>query len=941
MKYLRVELTNWGPHKHRVFDIDPNAQVIAIAGENDKGKSWIIRALAGVFITGKNEYFDKFAIHDGEEEAEIKIDFLDNLGKHHQVHRILRKKEADGNDEIHLNGQLISPTEYNVFLSELFQTPDPKMLLSLATSMQGETHFYLKANRREREEAMRTLTQLDRVDTWKEHLTRLINTQDKNLAEKRNNLNGQKTTLLTSLKATEEKIQTLEKEIQELKNGTSPEGKTWSLENQSKAVSSWTKNKEDIQRLETEIQNLQANKSLLEESIGKAEEEKKSSPLKNLDPEAIQKKEDDLTTEEANLREARIWKKLEIKETHSQNTEKDIQTQEEILKNSIPPLNPEEEEKIKNQLDETKLAGRTLQLLTKPHKELSQIEEEITKILPLEEEAKHREQTLLGKEQNFKNALRLLHACVEDLGIDPKKKSPNQISEEILNLIQKLKIKISSKKISSSEANLLQQRVLSNWEDNTENPCPICGENLTEKEGWRTVEERKATLLHLQTELTATQEEPELPGGQELKTLIALERILKSDIPEIQTAEKELITLKETLRNLSSSKKLDEEKQTLLKELTAAKNYAAALKKEQEEIQKLQALVTKGIGETPLEKATHLLKSCTEIKEKNAELRQGLQTKKELLANLQKEISETRKELPEEKKPQVKILTFEEEEKLREEYIRVSKELESLRKERNKLTPILNKIREGAKKIQELNNTLETKENSLKSAKAKSLWDFGATPFQINQSEEDTAKECLSKQKRLQEVETLLKEEKPKVKETAEKVQETDKQIAEIDRQGADIEAAQEVEAFLDYKNAPRKLLSRTIDQIFHRANKLSRGFNLGMVLAQGKNLEFNVIQLRNGKEITQKTERLGFGKANILGITTRLAAQDILAPTTGFLILDEPSPHVDTLRKNALREFLTKLSETKDGATQTTQIILVEHEESIAQAANQIIWIN
>jgi DNA repair exonuclease SbcCD ATPase subunit len=144
------------------------------------------------------------------------------------------------------------------------------------------------------------------------------------------------------------------------------------------------------------------------------------------------------------------------------------------------------------------------------------------------------------------------------------------------------------------------------------------------------------------------------------------------------------------------------------------------------------------------------------------------------------------------------------------------------------------------------------------------------------------------------------------------------------------VAAARKLVNFLDYKNAPRKLLQNITERIFKTANEIAENLHVDIRLIVGKNLEFLTQQCRNGKWIEQKTERLGHGKGAMLGICFRLACQKLLLPETGFLILDEPTANVDIKRKSALKAFLQSLGEETE--SRARQIILIEHDVDVIE---------
>lgn len=942
MKFLELELTNWGPHLHKTITFDPNAKVIAIAGENDKGKSWVLRALAGAFVTGKNEYFDKSAIFDGEDSSEIKLKFLGNTGNTHEVRKVITRQGTEGEDEIHLDGEKISPTKYVEFLCEEFQVTDPKILLSLAISMQGETHFYLKAKKREREEGLRSLRQLDRIDSWKEHLTRLISTQDKSLTEKKNTLLGRKTSLEEQKTQTQARIETLKEELTTLLKGQTPEGKPWVLSEQIEIWEKWSAIQSELETLKRELQTLRSNITLYKQSLGRHEEEKAKSPIALLTSEQIQEKEEELTGEEKHHREALNWKRVSTEEKALQTLTESITTLEKEVEEIKVLLTKEQEETLHQAKDEYDFAKKDISRMENGPEtpiKIDELKEKVKELQDQETTQREKQDQVNAKVTTANRVRRLLESNLREVGITPQTKNPQDWAELILKETDKLRKELTSKKISLNEANLLQQRILANWPEKGPVPCPITEEDLAQNKRFSTSEARKALQTSLENKLAESEDESqqELPGGAELQKLIHLETLLKKDIPFFQEEEETAQATIEALKGQPTADTLKSQREKLedtLKNWEVRTTAEKELKTKEENL--LEACLKHNQG-TVTETATWLLRE-NQVRQENktSKLRQ-IKEKSEQEKEVKTRIDKAKASC-EEKTPQVRILLLQEETDLQEQYKKISQELEAFRKSKTDLAPTLVKILQEKTRIEESETIQKTKVNRVTTLEAQSAWDIGLIHPQDETNPEEAGAHWNKTAKRKEDIETLLKEEIPKTEEISKKITETIKGIEEVSKEASDIEAGQEVTNFLDYKNAPRKLLAMTVDQIFYQANKISKIFQMGMALSQGKNLEFNVIQTRKGREITQKTERLGFGKANILGICTRLAAQKILAPQTGFLILDEPSAYVDAFRKNAFREFIQKLGENQD--LDIPQIILVEHEESIAQAANQIIWI-
>jgi DNA repair exonuclease SbcCD ATPase subunit len=946
MKFLEIELTNWGPHPHRLITFDPRAKVIALTGENDKGKSWILKALAGVLVTGNNEYFDKSVIHDGETESKVRCVVETHPGQSHEIVRIF-KSSAKENDEILLDQKPISPTDFNLWVQEQLQVQDPKIALSLAVSMQGETHFHLKSKRRDREESLRALTPLGKLDDWKNHLTKIINAEDKGVLGSSSQLEGRRLSLQESLTATTSRLQSLEEEIKGLTAGTLPDGTTWSLETQIEACGQRDQDLETLERLENELNNLESNLRLHEQGLARAKAQLAESPLKDQSEEEILAEETRLQNTVETLQETLARKKVKGLEVQLQESVDKIQRlQKEATEIKETLLSPEKAKEIQDALNLLQVQEEVLRPLLVLLKGTPSQEELLEKKTLLEvrlNNARKAAQAAVVLQTNTNQALKTLRAKCDKAKVEGANPLSNQeqltaLKEILLSARHKCLENLRSNDITSTEANLLKQRILKNWKTGA-NPCPISGTELGLVDDFASPAAREESLRQLETLLAQEGGTWAGPQQEDLQRLVLLESILQSDLPHAQNLLEEQSTsetpqvspeaLEKQIQEVDESLRLIAQKEGCVKTIEGLNTQ-------------LQELVgTTEEGTSPKEAAQAILKDQTDKTARLGTL-QSLETQEKIhQGGIQASLEEAKVNLPETPSPACRMLLDEDATVLQSELQKTSATLKTLRENRTKLKPILDEIKSLTLKVNTTKASLEESRKKQGKLKGKTHQSYGIIH---PEGPEDLAKISEApgiwkrRATRCEEIRTLQTELTPQKGKLETQIAEATAELEKTKQEALKLEAAKKLADFLDYKDAPRRLLSLTVDKIFSLANRMAHSFQLGMVLTQGKNLDFLVTQTRGSKTIIQKTERLGFGKAAILGICTRLAAQRLLSPQTGFLLLDEPSPHVDTARKLALKEFLEKLGESQE---MFPQIIMVEHEDLIAQAANQIICIN
>lgn len=93
MLIKRIELTNWGPHKH--MQVDLNCNVAGIIGPNGRGKSNFLQAIdfglnKNLNKQNKEKYIHNYGLDGGAKSASVEIWFVKN-GKEGHIHRTITK----------------------------------------------------------------------------------------------------------------------------------------------------------------------------------------------------------------------------------------------------------------------------------------------------------------------------------------------------------------------------------------------------------------------------------------------------------------------------------------------------------------------------------------------------------------------------------------------------------------------------------------------------------------------------------------------------------------------------------------------------------------------------------------------------------------------------------------------------------------------------------
>ena len=492
--------------------------------------------------------------------------------------------------------------------------------------------------------------------------------------------------------------------------------------------------------------------------------------------------------------------------------------------------------------------------------------------------------------------------------------------------------------IGHAEATTLSLRLLQHWTSHPHEECPLCSSDLKDHPLFSNEKSRAGMI----TGLLAEQESPEDVAKKRNELTRALGKV-----EEVISKKEALIALDayphwETAAQTRKDQiaEMDERIKTIAQTITALES----LLKSQADVNKgvanlLNDLPPTNVGKSPLELVTLARNLANELRETQTK-KQVLATQIEASCQEVTRITNQIAALGEAQEPSEKHAAKSEED-LKTALAKTQAELKTLRETRAARSKAEKEL-EAAKT--KLLTALEAEEASQKAyAKITEVLDAGAgMPLPAGSPEGTTFASATEIWKDYQhERSGLIARNGPLL---ARKAIRKDEQkanaeaLAVLEQKVARAQAARALIAFLDYKNAPRKLLASICEKLFESTNKMGEKLQAGIRLKLGKDLDFLTLQHRGGRLIQQKTERLGFGKGAILGICFRLATQKLLLPDTGFLILDEPSANVDTKRKNALKTFLQNLGEETE--SKTRQIILIEHDLDVIELCQAKIHI-
>ncbi|RMA97564.1 AAA family ATPase [Hydrogenothermus marinus] len=412
------------------------------------------------------------------------------------------------------------------------------------------------------------------------------------------------------------------------------------------------------------------------------------------------------------------------------------------------------------------------------------------------------------------------------------------------------------------------------------------------------------------------------------------EEIIKDLIEKEKELEEKIEQIKK--HGTEKRRKLEEEKKSLelLKEFQSFYDEHKKAKKEKEDINIKIKLI-----ERRLKKLEDLEKQKEEIekflKENEENYQTYIQSKKvvkqlsnESIENNIRQIESQLKDLKIEEIIDIKLLE-EEINQLKQkekEYIKVKGFISQKEKIQRDLEDLENKINTINKNIHILNQKLKEYENieeNLQREKQK-LVELETqskqiheklNPIILNLGEVEGKEKVISK-----EIENLEKnkEELKKLKEKAEKYR--------------------KLEISLGPRGIQKIIRDKALKELPLRTEIIFKafGFNFERIMFS-ENFDISIqVPTYERKDRFISTEAISGGQKVALGLALRLALSHLLGNKSEFLILDEPTIHLDQQRREELVNILLKLKNKK----YVKQLIIVTHDREIEDAADQIYYV-
>lgn len=875
-----IKLENFLSHGETEIEFAEDG-ITAIIGENGAGKSSIIEAIIFALYGTSNKGVNRDLIKWGRKKAKVELIFK----KREEIYKIERELElnrrniADSKSSIYKfetgNYRLYFTKEANKKVVEITKI-SKKTFFSSILVKQGEIEGLIKEKPSEREKIIEEILDIDKYKEIREKFKLYKNIYKNRL----DNLD---------LQFSNKSLNDLEKDI------------TVKLEEKDKTEQS-------IQKIENELKNLQAKIEHLDNKLKERSNiESRISDINRFNS-SLEKDIERLKQELIEIeKDEKILDELKEKVLKLEELEK----QKEEINNLINLINKKEsiEREMKDVEEKIKTIESFKEIAEKYQEEEKKLVDTVNKIKEISKYKGNIEQ--LKKHQmditeNIKKEKLAYNQLVEKLKTYYQKfqtlklnplmikefKNQNNIKiENLENEIGNLREKLGG---IEGEGKSLKE----NKEEISKlsGKCPVCLRPIEEHEKEKIYKELEEKIIEKREEYKKVSTkiktiEEELKKQKEIKELLQ----------EIDKIYEEIKKEEENLTEINDKIKINEDKVKSEEPLEKEKEEIDTFLKENRD--KI-GIYRKYISENPYQKQKELLIQLENIN-------------KEILSlNIQNKNLETLELLKKQ----------------------ISGEIETLKPLRNRYFQIQQKISSKDKKLQEKeekeNEVRKNKEEIEKLEEKLKYIDIEITKTELENFK--TEKENLESQK------LIFIEQKGKLDAEIKNLQEKIKEIKELENE---IEKTKrKLEKYDNVINAIDKYIFILKQNALYNIPKLTEetfsrfGFNdfINLRFTEDFDIVFNA-SVVSAENIDVKVSALSGGQRIALGLALRFAIAKLLNEKSDFIILDEPTIHLDSNRISELVDILGTLKEKEF----IKQLIVITHDEEIEERADKIYKIS
>ena len=665
--------------------------------------------------------------------------------------------------------------------------------------------------------------------------------------------------------------------------------------------------REKLSRVEKEIQGLIKKKRSIEEELARLEEEKRRldqlrgrletlrGSLRELE-ESIREKKREAEKLRRELEATVIPAGIEDFYMHTLQPLRTVTKELELALKELEELNAklgmlrEAQASKDKSVKYEELAGRLKELAN----EKAVLKEKIGHL----EEAKRK----LGKWRNVEREFlaRLEEEGIPAASLEEAEKDLAGIIEDLNSELRKLEEEINmyNNRLGAIAAGVNEAREkLRLLSDTSSTKCPLCGHELGPGEAERIKQALESKLEELRVE--------EVNTRNRLRDLVAKKNKLRMEIEEFRKLYSEAVRLTASKPDLPpgvNPGELD----------VVIDGYKKRLTSLEEEIRELEAAAKSLEPQWQLYNTVKRLygdldKALEELEGKSGLLKSSIQEltrrKEELEGRLENYVSQWG--LPRDISKLEETLAG-----LIEKARILDREKEKLRRLEEEIGRLEEKYREAEKNIRELGEAIQAQEGKLRN-------------YEELKSRE---KEVIDK---LRELEGLKGELKGNLDSLEDQYDKLSQYLVELEKAKRKLRLLYRVRRLLE--RLPPLILYETLRSLEEEMSKIIQSFNLSYtgVLVDPDTLEFRVLD-PSGADVS--ISQLSGGEQTAIALAFVIGLNRVLGGVTGFLVLDEPTTHLDPERRRSLVDIIERAVSQESGIR---QLVIVTHHEEVRDAAD------
>jgi exonuclease SbcC len=878
----KLYLKNFLIHKETEVEFSENGITVFI-GDNGAGKSSIIEGITyGLFgKSSKGNLAD--LVNWGKKYAEVHLEF-EKDGTEFKIERTIEIRGKTAKSEAILYKK--NKNHFQPYFQKNVNREIPKI-----TGVSNKTFNTSVLVKQGDIEGILNLTPKERAKVLEDILDMSVyQLLSDTIGEKRRELEA----TLKGISLTTGNVEEIRKEINQLKKQQEQfekqkkdvSEKIKKLEKEFKKLQEELKSKEKEKQKAVEIlnkiENLKNKKEVLTESLKEKEKLFTEISEKEKQIEKLKPIVEELKEKENQIKLLTELEKIELKIDSLKEKIKQIEEDEKIVKNLKGIASEfEEKEKKKKEIDKNLLE---LQKEQGKLEELNKKREELTK--------KIKETMVQGI--SIAKALSKLKPIYKTLELNPLliNEFIKNNEEDIQKLSQKKDEIIQKKGIIKNQGDELKKRI--EKINQLKGTCPTCERPLEEHTKEEILKELEKEIEQKRSEYKKILEEEKIIN-EKLKLEKEVSKLLKdfkSVFDKHQDADNERKTIDAKIivlkRKLNELENLREEKREIEK-------FLEKHKKDFEEFK--QAFNT--LKRTDIEKIKEEFNKLSQEKEKISEKIKEKVKKDELQAQIEK--------LKEKEKEFIEIEQFvKQKENVEKQITSVSKKIKEIEKNMKDLEKEITEISQIEKDITSLTEEIERFSLNIENLKGK------LTPVEIELA------------KILQEIQNKTKN-----------LQEEEKKLEIIKNLKERIEKHKKLEFALGAKGIQKIIRDNVLYKLPNITNIIFSAFDFPFKQIKfTENFDISLLAPTfENKDRYVGINSISGGQKVALGLALRLAIGKFLTGKAEFLILDEPTIHLDEQRRNDLVNILLSIKSKNF----VKQLIVITHDREIEDTADTI----